>query len=512
MKKFAAKVFAFVLAAVMVMSLATSCTLKKSPMERIEDAINNSITAVAENAAAEAVQKVYEGGSMELNMEVGPLLAMALGAADANFSLGASLKMYTDLLNGKSAFAASVSSDGVSIADVLLAVADKSVSVSSNALFGNDVYGFSTENFAEKFDNSEFGMNGALSLGITAEEIGMLLGSFTEYTETAVEMQKYEKELEDARDDLTADLYPLIESHGTIETVAGTLDVGGNSVKTDDIVFTYTGEQLAALFTDVLTLLRDHESVRSAFEILSEYITAYYTEDMLASMDLDPAVFNVDDILAEYTAQIDALLEEMDSLKEESADVNFVLAVHISKSAEEVIGFSLDMDEEEDHADVRFVCGPSALDIDEISFSVNVKTTEEDYEMSAAYVVTEDTADTYAAKLYMNEDGMETDIFSIEWDKKDGDYSLAVEAEGQSVGLGGKYVEEKDSLTVTLNTVSAGGVSINFGEIAMIFRANDPVPTNGAYVDILEMDAEELETVVMDVVTAVQELIYAFIG
>lgn len=517
MRKITFRLLALVLAVVMVLPLATSCGKKKSPLETIEAAIENSADAMAEGAFSEAVKGVYEGGSAELKVELGPLFAMLLGSADPAFNLSASLKTYADILNGKSALAASVSTGGVSLADLLLTVADKSVSVSSSALFGSDVYGFSTENFAENFNKSEFGENGACSLGITAEEVDSLIGTFmtslTDYAKAADEMLQYQKTLTDASDALKADLYPTIESHGTIETLDGTLSVGGKDVTTDDIVFTYTGDQLEALLTDVLTLLRDHESIRPIFETLSDYYTEVLTSvdltDFTVSVDVDSADFSVDDILAEYTAQIDELLLEVDSVSEEMADATVALAVHISKSAKEVIGISFDADENGEYVDVRFVCGPSAVDIDEISLSVK---TSEGEDFGVVYMVETDDENTYVVKLSANEDGDKTDIFSLELDKTGGEYVLSVTAEGQSIGLGGTYVEEKDSLTITATSISVSGVSINFGEIAMIFRANDPMPTNGAYTDVLTMRAEEIEAVAQDIVTAFEEIASVFGG
>ena len=443
------------------------------------------------------------------------LFAMMLGSADPAFNLSASLKMYTDILNSKSALAASVSTGGVSLADLLFTVADKSVAVSSNALFGNDVYGFSTENFAESFNKSEFGENGACSLGITAEEVDSLLGTFmtslTDYAKAADEMLQKQKTLTDASDALKADLYPMIESHGTIETVDGTLSVGGAEVPTDDIVFTYTGEQLEALFTDVLTLLRDHESVRTMIDAFVDIYFAYYSEDMLEMLEIDPAVLNADEIYTEYVATVDELLAEVADMSEDFAGLQTVVAVHIAKDSEEVAGVSVDVDKDGEQADVRFVCGPSAADVDEISFSVKTSGTE-DYEMRIAYEVETDDESAYSAKLSVNDNGYEEELFSFRMDKTSGEYVLSVTAEGQTIGLGGKYTEEKDCLAVTVNTVSVSGVSINFGEIAMIFRTGDPVPTNGAYPDILTMRAEEIEAVAQDIVTAFEEIASVFGG
>lgn len=522
MRKTIKRIAALMLALIVALPFIASCE-KKSPMETIEDALNISAEAYAENAGSQLLEELAYGGSMELKAEAGPYLGMLLGSVDTSFNPGASLKYYFDIMQGKIALTAGLTSSGVSVADALLYIADNSVSLSSTALFGKNVYGFSLENFAENFNNSEFGENGAFSIDISKEELEYMCEALSQATAgMMIDTMKYTKETDAAWKSLRKDLYPMIESHGIVETVEGSVTVGGNPHNTKDIVFTYTGDQLVEMIAQSLTMIRDHEGTYASLKAYADMCVTYYPEATITVMDKK---FSGDELTAEALHEtlkeaIDEILAEKDTVKEELAPYTIAITIHISNSTKEIVGFDIYVTEEDNYAELRYVFGPSITDIDEIGVYTKGYSAEEDEltESSVVYLVTRNDEDAYSAKINVTGEAelsllsIGTDLFTIDWDKKDGDYTISATMDGQTVGIGGKYLQEEDSLTMSVNTITTQGVSINFGEIALIFRTNDPIPENGAYTDLLTMDAEALEALFTEVMTAVEQIASVFGG
>lgn len=520
MRKTITRIAALVMALVVALPLITSCG-KKSPLETIEDALNVSAEAYAKNAAGELMEKVSDGGSMELKVEAGPFLGMILESTDSNFDFGASLKYYFDVTHGKAAMSAGLTSGGVSIADALLCIADKSISLSSTALFGKDVYGFSLENFAEDFNNSEFGEDGAFPADIPKEDMEEMFDAVIQTTAgMVVDTMKYSKEVNKAGADLKKDLYSMIESYGTIKTVDGSIEIGGNAHKTTDLSFAYTGDQLTDLIVATFTMLRDHEATVALCESFVDMYKAYYPHLPITVMDkeLSGDALTAESFHAELVAAFNAILDEEEAMRKDLKDFHFSLTVHISKSTREIAGFDVYVTEEENYADFRFVCGPSITDIDEIGFYAKSYFAEDEEltEASVAYLVTQDDADTYSAKLNVVDSanlsvmGVGVDLFKIDWDKKSGNYTLSVTSEGETIGFGGQYLEKKDSLTASVNKITVRGLTVNFGEIALLLRAEDSMPENGPYTDILKMDAAELEALFTEVTDAIDQIASVF--
>ena len=520
MRKQITKIVALLMALALLMPFFTSCT-EKSPLETIEDALTVSAEAYAKKAGSALMENMAKGGSMELKAEAGPFLGMILESTDSNFDFSASLKYYFDVTHGKAAMSAGLTSGGVSIADALLCMADKSISLSSNALFGKDVYGFSLENFAEDFNNSEFGEDGAFPADIPKEDIEEMFDAVIQTTAgMVVDTMKYSKEVNKAGADLKKDLYSMIESYGTIKTVDGSIEIGGNAHKTTDLSFAYTGDQLTDLIVATFTMLRDHEATVALCESFVDMYKAYYPHLPITVMDkeLSGDALTAESFHAELVAAFNAILDEEEAMREDLKDFHFSLTVHISKSTREIAGFDVYVTEEENYADFRFVCGPSITDIDEIGFYAKSYSAEDEEltEASVAYLVTQDDADTYAAKINVVDNanlsvmGVGVDLFTIEWDKKSGDYTLSVTSEEETVGFGGQYLEKKDSLIASVNKVTVRGITVNFGEIALILRAEDAMPENGPYTDILKMDAAELEALYIEVMDAIDQIASVF--
>lgn len=523
MRRMSQRIAALVMAVVMVLPCIASCERKRSPLETIEDAINVSITASAKNTANALMEKIYTGGSMELRAEAGAFLGMIMGSMNSNLNLSASLKYYTDVTHGKAALTAALASGGVSVADALLYIADKSVSLSSSALFGKDVYGFSLDNFVENFNNSEFGEDGAYSLDIPKENLESLRTSLDQIsTETVIDTVKQTKEMDSSWKKLKKDLYPMIESHGVIETVEGTLDVGGTSYTTKDIVFAYTGDQLTDLCVDTLTMLRDHQAVYSLLESYVDVYTTYYPAASIVIMDEEYSgeELTADALHAELVSFIDTILAETDSMREEIKNFNFRIPVHISTSSKEVIGVGVYAEEEGNSADIRFVFGPSVTDIDEIGVYIKAYSADDEEwtEASTVYLVTRDDEEAYSANISATGDaefslmGVGANLFKIDWDKKDGDYTISMSVDGQTMGIRGEVIVEEDTLTMTATSIITQGITINFGEIALIFRANDPMPENGAYTDVLKMNEEQIDALVSEVSAVVEQITSLFDG
>ena len=487
------------LAALTALTFA-SCGSKKTAMETVEAAADKSYTQLTEKSdLVNKLEKVANDGSIELKMDVGTLLQAF--APVSGLDLTASIKGYSDADGGRSALRADILSGGTSIADLLLYMADNSISVSSNALFGNDVYGFSTDNFLSAFNNSQFGEDGYFSLGISAEDISAAIDSVDNYAVRAEKVTALEETVNDVWDGLKDDVYALIEDNGTNTTSDATLSVGGKDVKTTDVNFTYTGDQIADIIKGALELAKDNDDVKEILDAMLEMMKSYYPSEEMYDL---PAV---DELMDTLNGALDEGLDSIDDIREDLADFKFSFTMHIGKSSQELIGLTVDISENANSVVMKAVFGPSVNDIDEISFSVDYKDEYESHEMWIKYIVTEDTNDTYRAELSYNMDGDKADLAEIEWNKKSGELDASVTFEGETVSIKGKLLNEKDSITLAVNSVTAQGVTVDVGEIALILSTNDTMPTNGAYTDILAMDEYAISDLLNEISESAQDIV-----
>ena len=488
--------------AVITSATFASCTATKSPMEMIEDAANANYTAVFEKSEViKKLEKISDSGSVELKADVGKILGMS---GLSGLDLSASIKAFGDAETEDAALTVDIISGGISVADILLYIADNSVSASSNALFGNNAYGFSTENFFTAFANSEFGENGAYSLGITSEDIQNYLDSTGMYTKADAAMKEYEDKIEVSLGKLKEDLYILMETSGTSSIEAGTLEIGNNSIKTTDVNFTYIGEQIITLAEGLLNLLETNEAVPELMEALYDMMNS-----TVSSESLEDESFTVSELMDEVHDFVAEARGEMESFAEEIEGYTVSFTVHISKSSKGIIGATVNVTEGEKYANIKIICGPSMLDIDEISFSIELYDAENEEKLSqfVKYAVTEDSADSYAAELTYNIDGEGGKLAEIAWSKQSGELDLKLDIDGNAVAVKGKLFNEKDSITLAVNSVSYGNVSVDLGEITLIFNANDTMPTGGSYTDILSMDKADITELLGEISEGVQDIL-----
>ena len=470
----------------------------KSAMETVEDAANNNYTQLTEKSdLVNNLEKVANGGSIELRMDVGALLQLVY---PIDLDLTASVKSYNNDNDGKGALLADIRSGGTSIADLLLYMADNSISASSNALFGDTTYGFSLDNLADTFNNSAFGENGTYSLGITAGDIDAMAGNVNDNASRVETYEKLGERIENAWKNVKGDVYSLIEDNGTNSIASATLTVGGKDVQTTDVSFKYTGDQLTDIINGALELAKDNESVKEILDAMLEAVNTY-------SDDMTDEDVSVDEMMDTINGAIDVGLNNIDTIREELEGMEFSLTIHISKSTKEIIGATVNMSQDENILDLELICGPSATDIDEISVAMKYGDSDETYEQSFKYEVTEDTNDTYAAVLTGNMYGEITEYANIDWDKKSGDLEIEVEVEDQTIALNGKLLTEKDSTTLAVNSIFSNGISIDVGEIALIINTNDTMPTNGAYTDILAMSEDEVTTLLNEIIEGAQNIV-----
>ncbi len=504
--KLLTRIGTFVLAVITSVTFA-SCTAKKSPMEMIEEAADVNYTAISEKSEmVKKLEKFSNSGSFEIKADVGKLLGMAgLGGLD----LSASVKAFGDIENEKAALTADIISGGASVADILLYIADKSVSASSNALFGDTAYGFSTEDFFTAFDNSEFGENGAYSLGIASKNIQNYLDSIGLYAKSAEAMQEYEDKIAVSCEKIKEELYPLFENTGTSSIATGTLEIANNSIKTTDVCFTYVGEQIVTLAEGILNLLETNEAVPEMIEALYDMQASILSAELL--QDESFGGFTVEELMNEVQSFIDEARGELDSFREVADGYTVSYTVHISKATKELIGATVHITEGETYyGNVKIICGPSMTDINEISVNIELYDGEYDEKVNqyVKYAVSEDSADKYAAELTYDIEGESGRLAGIVWNKQSGELDINLDIEGTAVAVKGKLINEKDSVTLAVNTVSYGFVSLDLGEIAFILHTNDTMPAAiESYTDILSMDKAGIEDLLGEISVGLQNIL-----
>jgi len=505
-----------VTSAVLIIKAATT-----TPLDRIENAVEKSFKA-AEKASAQTTknaEKVLKNGSIEISADLQGFLNQV---ADINVDMSASAKTYFNSKASTIAEKISVSIDDEEIADALVILNDKNIAISSEALLGGEAYGLTFADILEKFDDSIFGPDGEYSLGISSEDVetfmeeyfddivSMILDGTKDQAKLIKATESFEKKFKKA-------LFATLLENAEISQTKGTINIADKDIKTNDITITIEDEQIVPILLDILKFLRDSEDYKDIFFLSYEQVASI--------IEMSDSDFDVQDAYDDFIDELDEIIEEGEDL-EEDIDGTFVFTFHTSKKNKELIGIDASFEVETTEVEIETKFGPSAGDIDQVYIDFKVDEDTEDSmdpeKISVEYLVTENSKNKFNATLkaemnevyysYWDDEYYENERVlkgEIDWDKKNGDYEVALrlteDDETHKVSIEGTYLEEKNRTVASLDSISADGIGISFGEIQVIVNYSDKMPEIKEYTDVLDMEEEDFD----DIISEIEDIMYS---
>ncbi|MBR4057033.1 MAG: hypothetical protein IKK00_02710 [Oscillospiraceae bacterium] len=457
--------------AVIIIAIATS-----SPLKLVTKGFENSVSALKENEAVVFADKVIKGGSIGAECDMEELMDLPVEGT-------LSAKVYTD--TDKAALTANFEVEGDTVLDASVLADKKSVVVASDVLLGDNAYGINLSKLTEKFNNSVFGPDGDLSLGIELPESVNSIGD---------DASKLSKDSQKIIKSVLTELLTSVNDHAEISKEKETLSFNGTDVKVTAVEVQIDGETAAAVAVDMVEYLRSNKALKA---FLYEYA------DKIASLaeDFDYASVDFVDTLDMLYEQLDEITDEdLEDLAENLGDMDLDLSMtfYVTKSGKELIGVEFDNDE----VKATVLAGPSFKEIEEISVNLDDGYTK--YRIN--YVVETNTKKELVAELKVREDGENILVGEFNWDKSKGDFEAELtDSWGDTYGAEGSLDVSSKAVVLVLDSVSEDSYETDLG-ITLTISASDKMPSMPRYTDILDMSAEDLEDMVSDLESAVYDL------
>lgn len=480
-----------VCAAVLLTGLTVMSFSSNDPLAMIGKALEKSVAAAEKSDFAKYSDEVLNGGSIELAGNAKDITAASLGLG---IDLDLSAKTYFDLKNAKLAATVNASFDEEELVSAQVYGDEKMIAVMCDALLGDTAYGVNLEKFTENFENSEFGEDGAYSIGVTMEDVET-------YLETLESNEKMTKDAEKVIEKLMKAVSKSIKEHAEIEKVGGSIRIGGEDINTNDIIITADGEAIVLICTDVLEYVADDKNLRNFLEDNAESIfSSFYVSE---GDEID-----TDDMIDEFYDAVDEALDSIETYEDEIEDASVMFTANIGKSNGQLIGAELEAEYDgESIAEVSFVCGPTWKEITELT----VKAEIEGEKYTVSMEVEEDTKEAYETVVKVKYDSETLFRADIAWDKEDGDFEFSAEQSGYVLfELEGELVQSGKVSTLTFDKLRTAYSEMDLGGICIIVNESDKMPKINSYKDVLTMSEDDIAEVITTVEDAVAELASSF--
>ncbi len=504
MKKRITRLGTLALAALCAIGFTFGCAKAPSPLETVEAAFEKSLDAVDSVTAPKLSEN---GGSIEYKFNIGSLLSSILGY---ELDIGFSAKTYTKAQES-SALKLDLLLSDTSVADAMVYVDGEEAVIVSDELLGDTAYGVGFDAFMDNLAASEFASGGAFDLGIDLAPITQYQEWWLKNSET---IDALSNDFSALWDEIKADIYDLVEARSEITMAKGELTVDDLTMNTTDVNFAYTGETFIETLSEILTLVRDHESVRTFIDTYDEFFV-----DCLNRLDAPLEIADANTLYADYVEAVDQLMDSMSDPNEEFLAAELNAVVHISKENGEAVGFDFNVKSgDEVDMSVSIIAGPTIADLETMRMSISGipedVAAEEGLGSTVEYAVDviENSDKLYQMALTMTSASENMMEGSVTWDKVSGDYDIAYEIEGEKLELHG-YMEVTDEYQKqVLTSITAGGLTIDLGELSCIVRFSDEMPVIDEYTDILTMSAEELTALVNEVAASAQNILLTLVS
>ncbi|MBQ8746380.1 MAG: hypothetical protein IJZ08_00745 [Clostridia bacterium] len=480
-----AKKNAFMIVGVVLLSVALLSALvfgaaalirAQNPLNLVSDAFGNTMEELLETPESN-----LNGGSVEVSVDLATFMKSFVGYAAV--SGDASMKIYADDTPA-SAVVAAVNVGGIDVFDLTAVFDEERMAVASDVLFGDDAYGFAFDSFADKFDNSAFGMDGEFSIGLEAQDIIEMFGGLPV-------SEDFSKDAALLFADFLIELKKSADEHFTVESSNETLVFAGKDCKTTAVTVSIDSLGLFNILYDMAEYVNESPKVRAFLEENAEAIA-----DFLAEMYYDE--LDSDEIVDEFYLQLAEFLTDMETAKEsgtvEETEIDISLTFYVSKSGKYLVGAVLDGEIDGESMKIEVYAGPKPSEMTEIFLCVDDGYTV----IEAAFEVEENTKDAYEAAFEILADNESLVDCDYRWDKNDGDFALTLDFYGEVAELDGNYLSDKEGAVLMLDTFAVEDEAYDLG-ITVTTTYTDKMPEITEYTDLFNMDADEVKEILYEI-------------
>ncbi len=435
-----------------------------TPMNLVMRGAENSLEALEDHPVAMLLSEAAEGGSVELMLQMDPLFDAMFGYYGIDLSGAVGLKFYGDSDNDRAAVTAGMELDGVQMLDASVLVTEKEITVMSDSLLGDEVYGVYFETAADKLETSVFGPDGYLSLDIDSLDSAM---------ENFEQTRELREDAEIIAAELTGVVTKSLKEHAELTKENEELAFAGESTRVTAVKIALDREGYVAVLRDVIAYLKESESVRNYAE--------KYT-----------AVSEEQDSVSEFYLQLDEAESELEYF---DGFERLIAVFYITKQRTEMVGVDLKMYDDADAVEpadrLELRAGPSLSDPGEISLNV----VADGEEIHVCYEVLSDDETEYRAELIAESYGEEQFSIALDWNRESGALSVVYDDGYSYMEVKGSVETGKDMAELRVTNINIDGEKLDL-DLRVTVKTRDEFPVyliDREYTEILDLTNGDLE-------------------
>lgn len=457
----------------------------QTPVAKMDYAIERSIDSFERAEIPALIDRVTNGGSIEFKMDMSKLMAQSTGRSG---DMDMAAKLF--FRNGGSELALRLDAlmNGRSILDGLAYTNGQYLALTSGTLLNNKAYGINFTNISEAFNNSMFAGGGMLGVGLPDE-----VSAVFDMVDALGDVRELGKRLDNLLDRMENDIFAILEKHADHSTVSGSLTVAGTLVATDNVTLTYDSDAIFNVVKDLLILFNNNNEFKNIFSECAG----------LASIFVDELeYFSTEDMGSLILMAFDRVVQEIDQYSSAFDGLGITVTSYISKSSNELVGAAIDIKTSDGNAAaIDVVCGPTMNDLREFTVAVTAKNSSGESlgTSKISFNADMDASGNYNGILSVSSPYEAYDIATVSYNRNSGAYDIALLIDGDRAGARGTYRNDGNTASVTLTDVYYGNESIDVGEISLTIRSYDNMPTIGNYIDILNMNQNQLQELAMTI-------------
>lgn len=442
-------------------------SLRSSPLETVKKAADNSMEEAKKSEIYQTASDVLSGGSMEISANLSGILEELIGIGmDGEINIS----VFPDASQKKLVVTADSKIEGSDFIDFTAFLGTDRVTFSSETLFDNKTYGFSSENLAENFKKSGLSKDGGDDIGLGLGEAE--IGNIEKFLDLMKDVEGLEKEYEVLGEKLSEKLMALFTEYADIRKSSGKLTVAGKEIKTTDVTVSADEKMLASIAAELLDYL---SSEKDFTDLYSKFAALLYPDNGEDAGNIEKSLSDLKKEAEDYFNGLDNVLVKG--------------VFHIK--GRELIGIDAEIKEKDDVlVSASAVVAPTWKDPEEISFSLK----NTDGTMAVSYTEETDTDKEYSAKLIMTENDETIVSAAFSWNRESGSFSIRADIEGEELTLNANVKEDEKTIIIDSVSIDTDGEEIDLSDFRAVIRYASSMPAvEENYTDIFSMDEEEIE-------------------
>lgn len=449
-----------------------------SPAKKFRNGIVRSAAAISGSEAVKTITNVTKGGSISLTADLSQMKELMSGMKlDAELCASLIFKKDTG-----SMLSLDAKVNDKSVLDASLWLTKSDLALSSTALLGKTNYGINLKNIDKNLSKSVFNPDNDTNYALPQS----IYDELTSLLDTS-KMEKIQKDSEKVSLKVANKLFDLLDQHGKITSKSEKISLGEKDYDTTAVTITLDAPAIKKVAEGMISFLEKDGDVKNLMKQISELGE------------------NTENISQEFYDILDEAKDGLDDLEEELEDTEITITGYLKGSY--LMQLELDADNDGQKNSTRFTIGPDPKNpevieyyskdyrnrITTITYKLNTETSKDKYEA------------TITAKSGPKGDLNTLAKIDINWDKKDGDFSISESS--SKIKLTATVKKSGSDTIIDLGKITPPyGDSISLKGIRITLSQKASFPSVPKYTDVLTLKEEEMDDLMEEIQDAFGDL------